>query len=116
MKKIFSILAVMSAILLCSLRSSAQQAAADNVATTELKVTNLTCNGDMPTIKKQLLNQDGITEVNFTARNNGTSTFTVQYQAGVTDRKGIIKVIETTPGCDDKSSTPYKVKKEKGQL
>lgn len=111
MKKLFSILAIISAAIFCSLNATAQKT--ESVATAEVKVTNLTCNGDMPTIKKQLLNQDGITEVTFTPRANNASTFTVQYQAGVTDRKGIIKVIETTPGCDDKSSTPYKVKKEK---
>lgn len=112
MKKIFSILTVVVAMLTFSITASAQTAT-DKGATTELKVTNLTCNGDMPTIKKQLLNQDGVTDVTFTPRSNNASTFTVQYQADVTDRKGIIKIIETTPGCDDKSSTPYKVKKEK---
>lgn len=114
MKKIFSTGFLMAAFIVFSLQSNAQQVAGDTATIARLTITNLTCNGDMPTIKKQLLNQDGITDVNFTPRSNGASTFTIQFEPGITDRKGIIKIIETTPGCDDKSSTPYKVKKEKG--
>ena len=105
----------MAVLFVCMLYTydAAAQTADNNSLTTEIKVTNLTCNGDMPTIKKQLLNQDGITAVNFTERKNGSSTFSIAYQKDVADKKGIIKIIETTPGCDDKTSTPYKVKKEK---
>lgn len=113
MKKIFSILALLCITCFAAIKSAAQQISSDSLLTTEVKVFKLSCDGDMPTIKKQLLNQDGVMDVNFTTRTNGGSTFTVQYIAGVTDRKGIIRSIESTPGCDDKSSTPYRVKKEK---
>jgi copper chaperone CopZ len=96
---------------LFSINADAQTA--DSVKTTVVKVGNLTCNGDMPTIKKQLLNQEGIDEVTFTPRADGVSTFTINYHSSITNRKKIEKVIETTPGCDDKTSTPYRVKKEK---
>lgn len=113
MNKLILIFAVLFISVFCSVDTMAQQTSSDSLLTTELKVFKLTCDGDMPTIKKQLLNQDGVMDVNFTARNNGSSTFTVQYLPGITDRKGIIRSIESTPGCDDKSSTPYRVKKEK---
>lgn len=112
MKKIFSALAIVAMCLVFS-NNSIAQSASHNADSTILKVTNLTCNGDMPTIKKQLLNQDGIIDVSYTPRVNNGATFTVKYLKEVTDRKGIVTIVETTPGCDDKSSTPYKVKKEK---
>lgn len=111
MKRIFHVLIVFITVSLFSIHAGAQTA--DSVKTAVVKVGNLTCNGDMPTIKKQLLNQEGIDEVTFTPRTDGMSTFTVHYHTAITNRKKIEKVIETTPGCDDKSSTPYRVKKEK---
>lgn len=113
MKKLFAILAVILITSFCALQTMAQQTGSDSLITTELKVFKLSCDGDMPTIKKQLLNQDGVMEVNFTARVNGSSTFIVKYLPGITDRSGIVRTIEATPGCDDKSSKPYRVKKEK---
>lgn len=111
MKIIFSL-----SIAFCSLLGASQTAAAqaaDSVMTVVLKVTNLHCNGDMPTIKKRLLNQDGIDEVHFTDRAGETSEFTVSYHTSVTSQAAIEKAIETTPGCDDQTETPYRVKKEK---
>lgn len=101
------------AAIFFSLNAQAQTKQTDSVQSVHIKVGNLTCNGDMPTIKKQLLNQEGIDEVSFTPRANGMSSFTILFHAGVTNKKAIEKVIETTPGCDDKSTTPYRVKKGK---
>ncbi|MES2704025.1 MAG: hypothetical protein V4649_15395 [Bacteroidota bacterium] len=85
----------------------------DSVKKLEIKVSNLHCNNDMPTIKKRLLNQDGIDEVTFTDIASECSLFTITYHSSVTGQPQIEKVIESTPGCDDKSSTPYKVKRKK---
>ena len=74
---------------------------------------NLTCDGDMPTIKKQLLNQDGVESVTFTKRVSNASDFTIAYNEEVISLEQLRKTIETTPGCDDKSTTPYRVKKDK---
>lgn len=87
-------------------------AQADSLKTAVIKVTNLHCGNDMPTIKKRLLNQDGIDEVTFTDIKGETSTFTITYHTSVTGQGQIEKAIETTPGCDDKRETPYRVKKE----
>ncbi|RAI99736.1 copper chaperone CopZ [Chitinophaga skermanii] len=79
----------------------------------EINITNLTCDGDMPTIKKQLVNLDGIEAVEFTKRKSNISKFTVQFDETVISLEQIYKAIETTPGCDDKSTTPYRVKQNK---
>ena len=88
-------------------------AQADTAKTLTLKVTNLHCNNDMPTIKKRLLNSEGIDEVSFTGISDETSTFTIVFHTSATSREQIEKTIETTPGCDDKGETPYRVKKER---
>ena len=83
--------------------------AEDTIKTHIVRVGNLHCNGDMPTIKKRLLNQDGIDEVSFTERNSESSEFTIQYHNSVTTPAAIDKAIESTPGCDAPTETPYKV-------
>lgn len=101
--------------LVATLFSSSSLSAqiADSVKTATILVGNLHCNGDMPTIKKRLLNGDGIDEVTFTERDGQKSTFTVTYHSSVTNPAAIEKTIESTPGCDDKSETPYRVLRER---
>jgi copper chaperone CopZ len=93
--------------------SEAQNAQTDSIKTVSIKVSNLHCNGDMPTIKKRLLNQDGIDEVSFTDREAERSTFTVTFHSSATNEAVIEKAIESTPGCDDQTETPYRVVKER---
>lgn len=87
------------------------QAVADTAKKITLKVTNLHCGNDMPTIKKRLLNQDGIDEVAFTDILGETSVFTITYHTSVTTQQKIEQLVESTPGCDDKNETPYRVKR-----
>lgn len=90
----------------------AAQAQADSLKKAVITVSNLHCNNDMPTIKKQLLNQDGIEEVAFTDISGTSSVFTITYHSSAISQAQIEQSIESTPGCDDKSETPYRVKKE----
>jgi|GEM_PF-968172 len=91
---------------------SAIAQSADSLKVATIKVKNLHCNNDMPTIKKRLINQEGIEEVNFTPIQGDVSTFTISYHSSATNPSTIEQAIEATPGCDDQSSRPYKVKKE----
>jgi copper chaperone CopZ len=84
----------------------------DSLKVATIKVKNLHCKNDMPTIKKRLLNQEGIEEVSFTAIAGDVSTFTISYHSIATNQANIEKAIEATPGCDDPLARPYKVKKE----
>ncbi len=93
-----------------SFEASAQTA--DSLKTATIKVANLHCNNDMPTIKKQLQNQEGIEEIAFTEINGDKSVFTISYHTSAINQEQIEKAIEATPGCDDSASRPYKVKKE----
>ena len=92
---------------------SAQSLSKDSVVTAVIRVGNLHCDNDMPTIKTRLLNQDGIDEVRFTERDAEQSVFTVVYHSSATTQTAIERAVETTPGCDDQSETPYRVVKER---
>lgn len=115
MKHIFSCI-IAALIATCSTGSAtAQTAIADTIHTIEIKVANLHCNNDMPTIKKRLLDQEGIDEVRFTSIKGECSVFTVIYHSSATTQQKIERAIEATPGCDDNTGTPYKVKHKKAK-
>lgn len=112
MKSVFSFL--FAAICACFAAPSVfAQSKAPEPQKALVQVINLTCDGDMPTIKKELINQDGIESVAFTKRTSGSSRFTILFNPEVISLDRIHKTIEKTPGCDDKSTTPYRVKKDK---
>lgn len=112
MKKIIPTILVAVVTLFIAQPSSAQTTT-DSVKKIEIKVVNLHCGNDMPTIKKRLLNKDGIDEVVFTDISGESSMFTITYHTSVTTQAQIEKAIESTPGCDNKDETPYKVKRKK---
>jgi len=87
--------------------------AQDTLKTTTITVANLHCNNDMPTIKKQLHNQEGIEDVSFTEIRGGQPIFTISYHSTATTQEQVEQAIEATPGCDDQDSRPYRVKKAK---
>ncbi len=108
MKQIISFVA---AIVACSYTSMAHGQQPDTVKTATIQVINLHCANDMPTIKKRLLNQDGIDDVSFTPLRYESSSFTIHYHTAVTTAQQIEQLIETTPGCDDPNEHPYRVAK-----
>lgn len=103
---------VIAALFIGSTATAQTSGIADSTKSYIVKVSNLHCNNDMPTIKKQLLNKDGIDEVIFTDISGVSSTFTITYHTSAINPDQIEKTIEDTPGCDDKSEKPYRVKKE----
>jgi hypothetical protein len=110
MKRIFIMLVLsMPFIFLNTTSFAAPNSDEDTVKTLTVRVGNLLCNGDMPTIKKHLLNEEGIDEVSFTGRDSESSEFTIKYHSSATSPAAIEKVIESTPGCDAPTETPYKV-------
>ncbi|GEP97743.1 heavy-metal-associated domain-containing protein [Chitinophaga cymbidii] len=112
MKSVFSFL-IVAICLFFAAPSAFAQFKASEPQKALVQVVNLTCDGDMPTIKKQLINQDGIESVEFTKRASGSSSFTILFNRDVISLDQIHKTIEKTPGCDDKTTMPYRVKKDK---
>ncbi|HXH18519.1 MAG TPA: heavy metal-associated domain-containing protein [Chitinophagales bacterium] len=108
MRTIISIVIMLAAI--AAANTGIAQTAADTLKTATIKVSGITCNGDMPVIKKRLLNQEGIDEAAFSAAKSGAVTFTVKYHSAIITEKKIREVIEGAPSCDNPSLFPYKVK------
>ncbi len=108
MNRIISILIVLLAITNCN--TALSQATADSLKTVTIKVSGITCNGDMTVIKKKLINRDGIDEVSFTEAKKGEVTFTVKYHSSITNEKQIREWIEAAPSCDNPDLYPYKTK------
>lgn len=108
MKNIFSMLLLMAAISL-GFNANAQTTP-DALKTTEIKVKGINCGNDSPTIKKKLLNQEGIDDVSYSSFDGGPVTFKISYHSSVTSEDKIVGMIEGTPGCDDPSAFPYKSK------
>lgn len=111
MKTILTTLLIIIFSITATDKSFAQQDS--EIKKTNIRVRNLHCDDDMPTIKTQLLKQDGVMEVSYTVRKSGMAIFSIKYHEAGVDKVAIEKFIEDTPGCDDKSTKPYRVIKEK---
>lgn len=103
-----TIISVMIAFICYSFSAKAQTV--DTVKTATIKVKGISCNGDMPLIKKKLLNEEGIDEITFTEAKSGAVTFTIKYHTAFISEKQLQTAIEKAPSCDDPNDFPYKVK------
>lgn len=108
MKRIISIIIAIVATATCT--TAFGQTTPDTVKTATIKVSGISCNGDMPLIKKKLINQEGIDEVSFSEAKGGAVTFTVKYHSSITTEKKIREWIEAAPSCDNPNLYPYKTK------
>ena len=108
MKRIISIIIALVAITIGT--TAFGQSTTDTLKSATIKVSGISCNGDMPLIKKKLINQEGIDEVNFTEAKDGAVTFSVKYHSSMTTEKKIRVVIEAVPSCDNPNLYPFKTK------
>lgn len=109
------ILYIIAAVLSCLAPKSIFAQDSKELEKVNIRVRNMTCDGDMPTIKTELLKKEGVMDVSFTKRQYETAVFTIKYHNGTVDRSAIEGFIEQTPGCDDKSTKPYRVIREKAK-
>lgn len=96
-------------ISLIFLTGQASAQSADTLKSFTFEVKNLHCDGDMPAIQKNLLNQEGIDEVSFTKRKKQASVFTVLFHTAATRPEQIKAAVENTAGCDAPDEKPYRV-------
>jgi copper chaperone CopZ len=81
----------------------------DEVKVMSVKVSGVCCNGDLSTLKKKLVNLEGIDEVTAdNAKKEGTN-FKIAYHSAVISEEKIRQMIEKSEGCESGES-PYKVK------
>lgn len=78
--------------------------------TIKLKVTGITCGGDIKDIQNQVAKMKGVTSCQPAAKPAATSIFEVTYNPAFISEKQIRGAVESTPGCSDPDSRPYKIK------
>jgi copper chaperone CopZ len=81
----------------------------DEVKVMSVKVSGVCCNGDLSSLKKKLVNFEGIDEVTAdNAKKEGTN-FKITYHTSLVSEEKIRQMIEKSEGCESGES-PYKVK------
>jgi hypothetical protein len=113
MKKI-SLIACLLFTILTSKYAVSQQTDTVKVATISIK--GISCKMDLPIIKKQLINQEGIDEVTYSEPISGEVYFTLTYHTAFITESIIKKAIETAPSCDNPGELPYRVKSFNNQI
>jgi copper chaperone CopZ len=114
--KYFSALFIAS-VLFISASSSAQntkeqpQTSQIQTVKIKLKVSGITCSGDIKDIQKAVTELKGVADCKPVGKTAATSAFEVSFNPAVISEKEIRSKMEDTPGCDDPEARPYKVKK-----
>jgi copper chaperone CopZ len=81
-----------------------------SVKTVKLKVTGLTCSGDLKDIQAEVTKIKGVISCLPAKKPSATTSFEVKYDPALISEKEIRAAIEGTAGCSDPDSRPYKVK------
>ena len=105
----FSIASAASAQTAKSEEAPVTQAAAPQ--TIKIKVSGITCSGDIKDIQKAVSELQGVTQCKQVGRQSPTSVFEVSFHPSLVSEAAIRKAVEATPGCEDPADRPYKVKK-----
>jgi copper chaperone CopZ len=82
----------------------------DSIQTITIKVTGVTCAGDLKTIASNVEKVEGVSTCK-TGKMGATSSFEVKYNPKKANIKDIHSAIENTGGCENPNDRPYKVKK-----
>jgi copper chaperone CopZ len=111
MKNLFTLLLIVLG-LFCAQNVHAQsaQATQDEVKVVTVKVSGVCCNGDLATLKKKLVNQEGIDEVSAENAKKEATNIKVKYHTAIISEEKIRSLIEKTEGCEKPGELPYKVK------
>ena len=106
------------AIVACSSLATAQDGntastTEDNIKDTTItvKVSGVTCGGDLPVICKYVQAEKGILEIKSVGKPAAVSTFEVKYDPAVITFEQVVAKLEDSPSCDAPKTKPFKVKK-----
>ncbi|RYZ56539.1 MAG: copper chaperone [Sphingobacteriales bacterium] len=89
---------------------SATQSASQTESKIMVKVSGITCGGDLKDIQKAILKVNGVTACQPARKASATSVFEVTYQPSIATEGEIRKAIEATPGCSNPNDRPYRAK------
>ena len=80
------------------------------VKTIKIKVSGITCKGDVKDIQNSVTKMKGITACKAVGKPSASSMFEVSFNPAIVSEKEIQKAVEDTPGCENPDDRPYKVK------
>ena len=106
-----TIISIITFVVFATINTAATaQTATDTLKMATIKIKGISCPMDLPIIKKKLVNQEGIDDVNYSEVKSEAVIFTVKYHTSVITEKQIRTTIENAPSCDNPNEKPYKVK------
>lgn len=82
----------------------------DLIRVAEFRITGITCTGDLPIIEKELVNAEGVDDVNFSPISMGMVTIHVDYHPAIVKEEELMKLVESAPSCDAPGEFPYKAR------
>ena len=86
-----------------------QQVEQEKVTVT-LKVSGVTCNHDLQTLRDKVAALNGVSSCETVGKRGVKTSFKIDYNPTVVTEKDIRVAFESTPGCADPDALPYKVK------
>ena len=111
MKNVFAAFMTFTCLFFAqTLMAQTASASKDEVKVVSVKVSGVCCNGDLATIKKKLVNQEGIDEVTADNAKKEATNIKVKYHTALVSEAKIRSLIEKTEGCENDGELPYKVK------
>ncbi|MEM6321878.1 MAG: hypothetical protein AAF960_29730 [Bacteroidota bacterium] len=81
----------------------------ESIKTIMVKVKGVGCARDLQAISNNVVKLNGVS-ICESVKKGATTTFSVTYAPSVVNQKAIHDAVEATPGCDNQSARPYKVK------
>lgn len=106
------ILLIITAILF-SFSSYGQSSGSDSDTTIVIKVSGITCGGDLPIISSHVTEKDGINSCEALGAAAAITKFQISYDPTMAKLEDIIAGVEGAPSCDFPDTFPYKVKVKK---
>lgn len=90
-----------------------QSADESSDTTIVIKVSGITCGGDLPIISSHVMEKEGISSCEAVGAAAAVTKFQISYDPSVAKLEDIIAGVETAPSCDFPDTFPYKVKVKK---
>jgi hypothetical protein len=100
--------AALAAVLFSTLLHA--QVPEDSTRVAEVRVSGITCSGDLPIIQKKLVNAEGVDEVNWSPLENGEAVARITYHPAFIQEKQLLQLVEGAPSCDAPGEFPYRAK------
>jgi hypothetical protein len=103
---IITLLAMSSALF-------AQDTSEVSDTTIVIKVSGITCGGDLPIIASHVTEKEGVSACEALGAPAAVTKFSISYDPSVAKLEDIISGVEGAPSCDFPDTYPYKVKVKK---